>query len=62
MFKYNFVLILITLFLTFSFQGLKFFGDDDLKLLVDKTLPTEKGQKLRVDTQAGNVKIGRAHV
>ena len=58
MFKYNFVLILFTLFLAFSFQGSKFFGnDDDPKLLVDKTLPTEKGQKLRVDTQAGNVKI-----
>lgn len=56
MFKYNFILILITLF-AFSFQGSKFSGDDDIKLLFEKSLPTEKGQKLRVDTQAGNIKI-----
>lgn len=40
-----------------SFQHPEAGGNGDLKLLVDKTLPAQTGQKLTVDTYAGNVKI-----
>jgi len=52
----KFIVMLVSLSFL-AFQGPQAGGDDDLKLLLDKTLPTQSGLKLTVDAFAGNVKI-----
>lgn len=52
----KFIVMLVS-FSFLTFQVPQAGGDDDLKLLVDKTLPTQTGLKLTLDTYAGNVKI-----
>ncbi len=56
MFKFKFILPMIALsFFAMSIHDV--LADDDPKLLLEKSLPTQTGQKLRVDAFAGNVKI-----
>ena len=52
------IILTMAAFLFFSFQTApRAGGDNDLKLLLEKSVPTETGQKLRVDVVAGNVKV-----
>jgi DUF4097 and DUF4098 domain-containing protein YvlB len=51
------IILTMTAFLFFSFQTPRAGGDNDLKLLLEKSVPAETGQKLRVDVVAGNVKV-----
>ncbi len=51
------IILTMTAFLFFAFQSPRAGGDSDLKLLLDKTLPTQTGQKLDVDLYSGSVKI-----
>lgn len=51
------ILVMLVSFSILSFQHPEAGGNGDLKLLVDKTLPTQTGQKLNVDAFAGSVKI-----
>jgi DUF4097 and DUF4098 domain-containing protein YvlB len=51
------IILTVTAFLFFSFQTPRAGGDDDYKLLLEKSVPTETGQKLRVDVVAGNVNV-----
>jgi DUF4097 and DUF4098 domain-containing protein YvlB len=55
MFKLKFFLPMIAL--TFFASAISNAQGDDLKLLLEKSLPTQSGQKLTVDAFAGNVKI-----
>jgi DUF4097 and DUF4098 domain-containing protein YvlB len=55
MFKLKYFLPMIAL--TFFASGITNGQDDGLKLLLEKSLPTQTGQKLNVDAFAGNVKI-----
>jgi DUF4097 and DUF4098 domain-containing protein YvlB len=51
------IILTMTAFLFFAFQSPCAGGDNDLKLLQEKSVPTEAGQKLRVDAVGGNVKV-----
>lgn len=51
------IILTMAAFLFFSFHAPRAGGDNDLKLLLEKSVPTETGQKLRVDAVAGSVKI-----
>jgi DUF4097 and DUF4098 domain-containing protein YvlB len=51
------IILTVMGFSLLAFQAPRAGGDDDLKVLMEKSLPTETGQKLRVDAYAGTVKI-----
>jgi DUF4097 and DUF4098 domain-containing protein YvlB len=51
------LILTIMAFSAMAFQAPRAGGDNELKVLLEKSLPTQTGQKLRVDAYAGTVKI-----
>jgi DUF4097 and DUF4098 domain-containing protein YvlB len=51
------IILSVLVFSVLAFQAPRAGGDNDLKVLLEKSLPTQTGEKLRVDAYAGTVKI-----